>query len=172
LSERPGPAAAGLKARAVRYLSQREHSRVELERKLLRAARDLPQDEAAAAIGKVLDELQHCGLLSDERAAAMLLAARGRRHGELRLRQDLRQRGLAPELVAQTLHGARETELARAQAVWRRRFGAPPADAADRARQARFLAGRGFLGETIVRVLRDAGDTAAELVPGDDDASA
>jgi regulatory protein len=38
--------------------------------------------------------------------------------------------------------------------VWQRRFGGPATDAADRARQMRFLAGRGFDTEVIRRVVK------------------
>ena len=61
--------------------------------------------------------------------------------------------------MASTLQQARGTELARAQEVWRRRFGHPPADAAERARQMRFLAGRGFEGDIIRRVRVNDGQT-------------
>ena len=110
----------------------------------------------------MLDELQHHGLLSDERAAAALLAARAVRHGPLRLQQDLRGRGFAADLVEATVHEARRTETERARAVWQRRFGQPPEDAANRARQLRFLAGRGFSAEAAARVLREAGSGDAD----------
>ena len=58
------------------------------------------------------------------------------------------------ELAAATVQQARSTELERARAVWQRRFGAPAADAAGRAKQMRFLAGRGFEGEVIRRVVQ------------------
>jgi regulatory protein len=50
--------------------------------------------------------------------------------------------------------GLRPSELQRAREIWQRRFEQPPADAAERAKQARFLAARGFDGEVIRRVLR------------------
>jgi regulatory protein len=67
-------------------------------------------------------------------------------------------KGLAPELVSATLQQARATELERAQDVWRRRFGATATDAAERARQMRFLAGRGFESDVIRRVVLDRDD--------------
>lgn len=51
------------------------------------------------------------------------------------------------------MQALRGTELERAREVWRRKFGEPAADAAGRAKQMRFLAARGFAGETIRRVL-------------------
>jgi len=60
--------------------------------------------------------------------------------------------------VAFTLKQVRSTELERAREIWRRRFGAPAADASERARQIRFLAGRGFEGDVIRRIVRAPDD--------------
>jgi regulatory protein len=149
-------AALSVKGRALRYLSQREHSRVELERKLARHVQDTEDTSAPAQIAAALDDLAAKGLLSEARTAEAVLNSQGRRYGVHRLKQTLQGKGLAPELVASTLQQARGTELERAQDVWRRRFGEPAADAAERARQMRFLAGRGFEGEVIRRVVRGA----------------
>jgi regulatory protein len=151
-------AALSVKGRALRYLALREHSRLELERKLARHVEDTPEASAAAQITAALDELCAKNLLSEARAAASVLHSQGQRHGNRRLKQTLQARGLAPELVAATLQAARLTELDRAREVWRRRFGSPPLDAAERARQMRFLAGRGFESDTIRRVLQAAED--------------
>lgn len=144
-----------LKGRALRYLSQREHSRAELARKLRPHAEDRPEASAAEQINRALDELAAQGLLSDERAAQSVLNLRAARYGERRLRQDLQAKGLAPELVSQTLQQARGSELERARQVWLRRFGHAPDSPAEAARQMRFLAGRGFAGEVVQRVLRE-----------------
>jgi regulatory protein len=149
-----GFGALSVKGRALRYLAQREHSRAELERKLAGKVQDLPEASAAAQIAAALDELAAKGLLSETRAAESVLAGQGQRHGTHRLRQTLQAKGLDAGLVAATLQQARGTELDRAREVWRRRFGTPPADAAERARQMRFLAGRGFEGEVIRRVVQ------------------
>jgi regulatory protein len=149
-----GFAALSVKGRALRYLAQREHSRQELERKLARHVQDTEAASAEVQISAALDELAAKGLLCEERAAASVLHSQGQRYGVRRLKQTLQGKGLAPALVASTLQQARSTELARAQEVWRRRFGSPPADAAERARQMRFLAGRGFEGDIIRRVVR------------------
>ncbi len=149
-----GFGALSVKGRALRYLAQREHSRAELERKLARHVEDQPEASAQAQIAAALDELSAKGLLSEARVAESVLVGQGRRYGVRRLKQTMQAKGLAPELVAHTLQQARATELERALAIWRRRFGSPPADAAERARQMRFLAGRGFEGDVIRRVVR------------------
>jgi regulatory protein len=143
-----------VKGRALRYLAQREHSRVELERKLARHVDDLTEASAQDQISAALDELAQKGLLSDARTAESVLRGQGARFGSRRLKLTLQSKGLAPELVSATLQQAKGSELERARDVWRRRFGEPAADAAGRAKQMRFLAGRGFDGETIRRVVQ------------------
>lgn len=56
----------------------------------------------------------------------------------------------------------RGTELERAREVWRRKFGRPPADAAERAKQMRFLAARGFSGEAVRRAIQGADELDAD----------
>ncbi len=153
-----GFGALSLKGRALRYLAQREHSRAELERKLARHAEDSPTANARAQIAAALDDLAAKGLLSEARVAESVLCGQGARYGTRRLKQTLLAKGLDAELVASTLQRARATELERARKVWHRRFDTPPADAAERARQMRFLAGRGFEGEVIRRVIQATDD--------------
>jgi regulatory protein len=150
--------APSLKGRALRYLSLREHSRAELARKLARHAEDQPEASGTEQIAQVLDELLACGLLSEERAAQSVLIGQGPRFGSRKLRQTLMAKGLPAPLVATTLMQARATELERATAVWQRRFGSPAAEPAERARQMRFLAGRGFDGDVIRRVVAGSDD--------------
>jgi regulatory protein len=164
----------------LRHLARREHSRAELERKLrpyalaeaeatgaeaagaeAAGAAGLADDVATAASARlcaVLDGLAACGLLSDARAAESLLAGPGRRLGSRRLKHALQSKGLAPELVWATLEQSRTTELERARELWRRRFGEPAAQPAERARQARFLAGRGFDADIVRRVVKGLAD--------------
>jgi regulatory protein len=136
-----------LKGRALRLLSGREHSRSELERKLA------PHEEEPGQLQRVLDELQAKGFIDHQRVADSVVHRRAAKLGAARIRQELQAKGLDVELVAQAVAGLRSTELQRAREVWTRRFDAPPGDAAERAKQARFLAARGFDGEVIRRVL-------------------
>ena len=153
-----GLGAPSVKGRALRLLARREHSRSELERKLAAQVEDSPEAGAAEQIAQALDELAARGLQSDERTAQSVLLSQGRRYGALRLKETLRAKGLAPELVASTMAQARASELERAREVWRKRFGEPAADAAGRAKQMRFLAGRGFAPEVIRAVVRGSED--------------
>jgi regulatory protein len=151
-----------IKSRALRYLAQREHSRAELQRKLARFVEDTSEHSAPALIAAALDELTAHDLLSDDRTAQSVLRSQGQRYGARRLQQTLQAKGLAAELVADTLAQARGTELQRAQAVWLRRYGVPAATAAERAKQMRFLAGRGFGGDTIRSVMKGQGAADAD----------
>jgi regulatory protein len=150
-----------LKARALQWLSQREHSRVELRRKLMRAARarDAAADhndtaDAAPEVEALLDWLVAHRWLSETRFVESRVHARQARFGARRIEQELRQHGTT--LDAETAGRLRESEFERARQVWARKFGTAAADSAERARQMRFLAGRGFSGEAIRRVVRDA----------------
>lgn len=142
-----------LKARALRYLAAREHSRAELERKLAPHAGEDP-----AELPRVLDELAARGLISEQRVAESVLHRRAGKLGGARVLQELRAKGLDGEVLADAAEQLRATELERARAVWSRKFGMPPRDAAEKARQMRFLAARGFAGDTVRKVLSGEGD--------------
>ena len=145
--------ALSIKGRALRYLSQREHSRSELERKLARHVEDASDNSAAELVAHALDELAAHGFLSEARVAETVLAGAGQRFGVRRLKQVMQSKGLSPDLVAATVQQARGTELERALQVWQRKFGSLAEDAAGRARQMRFLAARGFESDVIRRVV-------------------
>ena len=139
-----------LKARALRLLAGREHTRAQLHAKL---ARKLGDDESEADITRMLDALEAAGLISEERAAESLLHRRAPRLGAARVLRELREQGTPAPLIEQVAETLRETELERARAVWQRKFGQPPHDAAERARQMRFLAARGFAFEIARRAI-------------------
>lgn len=157
MKARPAPS---VKGRALRYLSQREHSRAELERKLARHVEDTLEASAASRIAKALDELAARDLLSEHRAAEAVVSAQSPRFGNAKLRHAMRTRGIDPAASDKALATVAGTELERAREVWRRKFGEAAADAAGRARQARFLASRGFGTEVIRRVIRGLDDEA------------
>lgn len=136
-----------LKARAVGYLSRREYARDELARKLRPYAEDPEEIEA------VLDALQREGWQSNERFAASLVHRRAPLRGTARIVQELRQHGVDDVVVAEASARLKATEHERAQAVWAKRYSVKPVDRNDYARQARFLASRGFSQDVIHRVL-------------------
>ena len=116
---------------------------------------------ARATVEALLDWLELHQYLSPGRFVEARVHARAARFGNLRIRSELKQHALAlPAEVAQALA---DTELDRATQLCERKFGAPgaaPAPPAVRAKQARFLAGRGFSPDTIRRVLRQTGTPA------------
>lgn len=137
-----------LRERAMRLLARREHARAELARKLS------PHADSAKELETLLDDLVARRLLSDERYVEMRINSRGARFGNARLTHELRTQGISEELMEGAL-AASGPELTRARLVWQRKFGNKPVlrDAAERARQARFLMSRGFPGEIIRRVI-------------------
>ncbi len=141
-----------LKGRALRLLSTREHSRVELERKLS------PFEEVPGELAKALDELNLKGFISDQRVIESVVHRRAAKLGVSRIKQELQSKGLDHEAVGEALAGLKDTEVARAREVWQRKFGEPALDAKESAKQMRFLASRGFSGEAIRKAMAVASD--------------
>ena len=141
-----------LTGRALRLLSAREHSRAELQRKLA------PFEEAPGALAAVLDKLAAKDLHSEQRAVDSLVHRRSAKLGNARIRQEMQSKGMEPEAMAQALDQLRASEQTRALEVWRKKFGSPASTPAERAKQVRFLASRGFGGEAIARVVSGAFD--------------
>jgi regulatory protein len=137
-----------LRARALRHLARREHTRHELTLKLA------PHAESEAEIAQVLDDFTQRGWLSEQRAAEQMVHARRSRYGMARIRRDLQAKGVDAEVVSTTVAALKDGELDAARAVWHRKFKALPAGGAERAKQARFLLGRGFSSEVITKLLR------------------
>lgn len=154
-----------LKARALACVAQREHSRAELRRKLLahvdrqrrlavdRGEAPLPIEPADAEreVDELLDWLIAKDLLNSSRFVETRVRARASRFGNLRIRQELARHDV--EIDDATAADLRRSEVARARAVWARRYGTVAADAAERARQMRFLAARGFGADAVRRVV-------------------
>ena len=140
-------APVSLKGRALRLLSGREYSRAELERKLAEF------EEEPGALANALDELQAKGFISEQRVVESVLHRRSAKLGTSRIRQELQSKGLDREAVDQAVEQLRATEVDRAREVWRKKFGVPPTDAAERGKQMRFLASRGFGGDAIHKVV-------------------
>lgn len=168
-----------LKARAIGLLAQREHSRAELRRKLLRIEQQRLQQallaaaraddrgdastpaiateedagDAEAAIEALLDALAADGYLDETRFVESRLHLRASRFGAQRIQQELAQHGL--RLDAEQQATLRASELERAREVWHKRFGPEPSqEPAERARQTRFLLARGFAPDMVRRLLR------------------
>lgn len=152
-----------LKARAISLLSRREHSRVELRRKLSAHSED------PTALEALLDDLERANLLSGERFAESLVHRRAPRHGWRRVMQELRQHDLPPETLAEAAEQLQASEFDRAKEVWLKRFGSAPTDAKEYARQLRYMAARGFTADSVRRVLAEVDSTMPDDLPSPDE---
>ena len=141
-----------LKGRVLRLLSQREHSRQELERKLAE------HETEPGQLARALDELQAKGFISEARVIESVVHRRASKLGTVRVRQELAAKGLSGEAVDEALAQLRATELERAREVWMRKFGEPATDPKEKARQIRFLVSRGFATEVVRRVVQGPPD--------------
>ena len=137
-----------LRQQAIKLLARREHTRVELARKLSGLG---TQEEIAA----VLADMEASELQSDKRTAENYLRSNASRLGASRLRHALKTRGVAPEMIEEQLAQADlPDEIERARATWSRKFSTLPVNPKEWARQARFLQSRGFAGDIVRRLLK------------------
>ena len=132
----------------MRFLARREHTRVELRRKLAARAQE------GEDVDVLLDELTQKGWLSDARFAEQAARAKARRFGPLKLAHYLKAHGVDEEAIAAGLRGAGADGVASLEAVWRTRFRVSPCNERDKMRQVRFLQGRGFPADAIFRFLK------------------
>ena len=146
-----------LKGRALRYLSQREHSRLELARKLARYA------EEGDDVNALLDFLEKNNWLSQERFSESLIHRRSARFGNSRIVAELQSHGVGGEALQELKAGLNDSETARACDIWQRKFGEVAADPAGRNKQVRFLMQRGFSQKAIRAAIK------GELPEGMDD---
>lgn len=136
---------AELKARALRTLVRREHSRAELARKLA------PHAESPQAIEGVLDLLLSKKQQSDERFASERARVLSRKFGAAKIRQDLKSKGVAADIVERITS---EGELERARSILERKYRQPATSREELAKRMRFLQGRGFSYDVIRGLLK------------------
>ncbi len=141
-----------LRDRALAMLARREHTRVEMTRKLS------PHAESPEQVEQLLDALAARGWLSETRFAESRAHTLARKFGSRKIEYDLRSRGVSAEVVEQMVERSLAQEFENCRAAWQRKFGVLPQDAAERGRQMRFLAGRGFSAEAVRHVLKAADD--------------
>ena len=140
--------AESLLGRALKFLARREHTREELGRKLAAHAGD------PAEIERVLDDCERRGWLSERRVVEQMVHSRRSRYGVRRIERDLVRKGVGGEAVSAAVVALKSGELDAAREVWRRKFGGRlPRNAAERGKQARFLQGRGFELEVVMKVI-------------------
>ena len=134
---------------ALDWLGRRDYSRSEITRKLRRKFGE------EADVTAVLGWLEEHRFLDESRYLDVLIrSAIDRGHGLLRLRQDLKQRGISAPLIDQALSSLDVDWFAQARALRERRFGRKPVtDQKEKARQLRYLQYRGFTGEQCFHAL-------------------
>ena len=141
-----------LRARALSFLARREHSRAELVRKLQSHTED--SDE----LKRLLDDFEQRGWLSDKRFVEQTVSRLAAKYGVQHIAHTLRDKGVSEAAIATALTEVKSNEIAAARSVLRRKFSMPPATKEARARQSRFLQGRGFDYDVIRRAMRDSDD--------------
>lgn len=146
--QKPDPESC--RERAIGLLARREHSRLELRQKLLARGYEDPELES------LLTDLATERLQSDTRFTEAYVYSRiSKGFGPLRIQAELRERGIDDELVHRFLDRDSGDWFEHARQQWQKRFGKAPKDFKERARQARFLQGRGFSPQVIRSVLNE-----------------
>lgn len=173
--------------RAVMYLSRREYTQHTLKTKLSKAFETLtiktanethfatedPADmhtanhlglnaQVSELIESVMSYLAQHNWQSDQRCAEHMSQVKGQRYGSKRVKHLLAQEGVDKALIEQTVQNLNQTERQRAVSVWRKKFGVQPKNAAEYAKQMRFMAYRGFSFELINQILKAHEDTLSD----------
>ncbi len=141
-----------LRARALRLLARREHTRAELERKLA------PHAESSEAVHGLVSKLKEKNQLSEERFAEERARVLSRKYGAARIRQDLKAKGVSAELIAR--FSTSDDEMQKAKDILERKFRTPAGTREEKAKRMRFLQSRGFSREVISALIfgRDPAD--------------
>ena len=139
-----------LKARALRLLARREHTRAELARKLA------PDAESPVALDALLAALTQGKQLSDERYAEARANQLSRKFGAARVRRELVAKGVERDAAARFAADVEKTDLERARSILECKYRTPATAPQERARRARFLQSRGFSADVIRRALASA----------------
>ena len=138
-----------MRQRALDYLGKREYSYFELTQKLK------PFAEEADDIPVILDDFKKRGWLSDARFTEQLVHERQSKFGSARVANELREKGVSVDLIANAVEEVKVNELDFAREVCRKKFKASPCSREDWAKQARFLQSRGFGFDVIKKVLNE-----------------
>jgi regulatory protein len=143
-----------LRQRALDYLGKREYSFAELSQKLKTF---LAEDEDTEKITEILDDFKKRGWLSDARFTEQMVHARSHKFGANKIANELREKGVADDLIDHAIEQVKENEQHHATEIWRKKFKKSPDSREEWARQARFLQSRGFGFDVIKKVLNHRG---------------
>jgi len=143
---------ASLRVRALRLLARREYSRLELQTRLSSDSTDSQELES------LLDDFEANGWLSEQRFVDAVVQTRRARFGTVKVLHELKAKGVSEGGIARAREALAETEVCAARTVWRKKFGEKPVSMSERAKQARFLGGRGFSADVVRQVLGESDD--------------
>jgi len=144
-----------LKGRALRLLSNREHSKLELANKLKQHA------QSEEELSQVLEWLQVKGFINEQRVLESVVYRRAPKLGYARVARELQEKGLAASAVALAVKELKQTEAERAKTVWLKKFKRPALTVADKAKQMRFLMSRGFAPSTVIQIVNESALTVS-----------
>ena len=143
---------ASLRVRALRLLARREYSRLELQTRLSSDSADSEELES------LLDDFEGKGWLSEQRFVDAVVRTRRPRFGSVKILHELKAKGVSEDGIARAREALAESEVSAARSVWRKKFGEKPVSMSERAKQARFLGGRGFSADVVRKVLSESDD--------------
>lgn len=134
-------------------MGKREYSYFELSQKLKPFAEETDENPASEQISAILDDFKKRGWLSDARFTEQLVHARQSKFGSARVANELREKGVADDLIADAVEAVKVNELDFAREIFLKKFKTSPSSREDWAKQARFLQSRGFSFDVIKKVL-------------------
>jgi len=143
---------ASLRVRALRLLARREYSRFELQTRL---SSDSANSEELESL---LDDFEGKGWLSEQRFVDAVVRTRRPRFGSVKVLHELKAKGVSEDGIARAREALAESEVSAARTVWRKKFSEKPVSMSERAKQVRFLAGRGFSADVVRKVLGGSDD--------------
>lgn len=135
-----------LKSRALRALSQREYSRQELLQKLT------PYETQEGELERVLNELELKDFLNEKRHAQSIALRKESKLGVRRIHAEMKQKGVPTDVAESVLEELQTTELARATALWLKKFGTLPLNQKEIDQQMRFMMTRGFSSSLLKKI--------------------
>lgn len=151
-----------LRSKALAYLARREYSQQELQQKLRAytptAEEDVEVDVEAhyQMVEDVLADFKQRGWLSEQRFTEQVIHARKQKFGSARIAHELREKGIAEEVVAAAIVDVKADDFTNACHVWRKKYKVAPQNRDEWAKQARFLQSRGFGFDIVKQVLNNA----------------
>ena len=132
---------------ALKTLSRREYSRLELRRRLIDKGGD------PGNIENLLNDFEKKGWLNEDRFVEVLIRSRRNRFGCLKILRELEEKGVSDSGISLAKELLSRDEEMTARNIWEKKFGVLPASLSERGRQTRFMQSRGFDQSLVRRIL-------------------